>query len=459
MLIKNFSARYNGNYKDIIFSSEINTLNISVITGENGSSKSSILRDITIAALGANEQIKTKSPDITKTHYISNEIQAEFIYQNSINIVSASGTPFDRFPQKLINGKSTKYNSPNYIYIGQRIGTNLLSKKPVVELIIEQLLLKNKELWHNLTIINIFKKVGLLPQIHIEIRKKIVRNFSSSSNRGLLESIERIANKKEKLDNTKDPILRRHSMVSLEKLLIDYDYDDFTDLDYFVSTPPTKTKISIDFDGASLTGSNLEYLALGLASGVLEVSNCNIIGYQNSSSYSIYELSSGEYLWLTSMLALYLTACEKSIILIDEPENSLHPAWQSSFINTLIEICDYKKVSQLIIGTHSPIIVSSLPENTEVISLSNGEDKRSFYAKSVDDILLENFKMPSTRNFYFYSDLQNAINMYANNHQHSKKYKKLITNLCQYRKNLKDSDPAAEILDFLSSELPQDTAS
>ena len=48
----------------------------------------------------------------------------------------------------------------------------------------------------------------------------------------------------------------------------------------------------------------------------------------------------------------------KSLILVDEPEISLHVAWQQEFIDELMEICKLKNM-QAIVATHSPNIVNN----------------------------------------------------------------------------------------------------
>lgn len=61
---------------------------------------------------------------------------------------------------------------------------------------------------------------------------------------------------------------------------------------------------------------------------------------------------------------LYLEK-EDIIILIDEAETSYHPSWQQDYINSIIELAntvlkDYKV--QFVITTHSPLILSDLPD-------------------------------------------------------------------------------------------------
>lgn len=71
----------------------------------------------------------------------------------------------------------------------------------------------------------------------------------------------------------------------------------------------------------------------------------------------IVKLSSGEQNEIVLLYKLIFEVSDKSILLVDEPENSLHVAWQKMIVADLTRIADIKKL-QLIIATHSPVIVS-----------------------------------------------------------------------------------------------------
>lgn len=70
------------------------------------------------------------------------------------------------------------------------------------------------------------------------------------------------------------------------------------------------------------------------------------------------ESSSGELTLIATRVFLATTIQENEIILIDEPENSLHPLWQREYISQLLDIL-YLKQPTIVIATHSPIIVST----------------------------------------------------------------------------------------------------
>ena len=69
-------------------------------------------------------------------------------------------------------------------------------------------------------------------------------------------------------------------------------------------------------------------------------------------------LSSGEKHDFIMFYNLIFNASKGSLILVDEPEISLHIEWQESYLDNLIEICKTNQM-QAIVATHSPNIVST----------------------------------------------------------------------------------------------------
>ncbi|MGL6064142.1 MAG: AAA family ATPase [Fusobacteriaceae bacterium] len=96
--------------------------------------------------------------------------------------------------------------------------------------------------------------------------------------------------------------------------------------------------------------------------------------------FNINELSSGEKQLFIRTLAIKMLEPENSIILIDEPELSLHPKWQQKIVEV------YKKIgknNQIIIATHSPHILGSVRKES-IILLTRGERKEIKVLKSED---------------------------------------------------------------------------
>jgi len=69
------------------------------------------------------------------------------------------------------------------------------------------------------------------------------------------------------------------------------------------------------------------------------------------------DLSSGEQQEVVLLYELLFKVQPGTLVLIDEPEISLHVAWQKQFLDDLFKIVELQKVS-VIIATHSPQIIS-----------------------------------------------------------------------------------------------------
>jgi predicted ATPase len=133
--------------------------------------------------------------------------------------------------------------------------------------------------------------------------------------------------------------------------------------------------------------------------------------------HSADELSAGEKQIFFRGGSLLQMDLNDSIILIDEPELSLHPAWQQKILEF------YKGIgenNQIIIATHSPHIVSSCKKE-EVIVLDR-EDGRSVvksnveetYGWTVEQLLLSVFELKSVRNPEVQEKIDRFKSLYIN---------------------------------------------
>ena len=85
-------------------------------------------------------------------------------------------------------------------------------------------------------------------------------------------------------------------------------------------------------------------------------------------------LGSGYEMMFSLVYSFYMSkqSGKKLIILIDEPELHLHPKLQESFVNFILEI---SKESQVILTTHSPLLIKQLAYNEKVKNIVLKKDK------------------------------------------------------------------------------------
>jgi predicted ATP-binding protein involved in virulence len=79
---------------------------------------------------------------------------------------------------------------------------------------------------------------------------------------------------------------------------------------------------------------------------------------EDGNTLSLTDLSSGEQQEVVLLYELLFRVKPDSLVLIDEPEISLHVAWQKEVLNDLLEIITIKNIT-IITATHSPQIIGN----------------------------------------------------------------------------------------------------
>ena len=145
----------------------------------------------------------------------------------------------------------------------------------------------------------------------------------------------------------------------------------------------------------------------------------NITLFTNSSGdkFDINELSSGEKQLFLRTLAIRMLNPENSIILIDDPELSLHPKWQQRIVDV------YRKIgenNQIIIATHSPHILGSVrkenimlldKDNEGKIVIKTGDELYDSYGQPTERILEDIMGLKTTRNQEIFDKLEKIREM------------------------------------------------
>ena len=153
--------------------------------------------------------------------------------------------------------------------------------------------------------------------------------------------------------------------------------------------------------------------------------------FTNSSGdkFDINELSSGEKQLFLRTLAIKMLNPENSIILIDEPELSLHPKWQQRIVDVYRKI---GKNNQIIIATHSPHILGSVKKENIMLLDKNDEGKiivktsnelYNSYGQPTDRVLKDIMGLETTRNPKVFKLLEEAGELVDKNEYDSEEFK------------------------------------
>lgn len=161
--------------------------------------------------------------------------------------------------------------------------------------------------------------------------------------------------------------------------------------------------------------------------------------------FDINELSSGEKQLFLRTLAIKMLNPENSIILIDEPELSLHPKWQQRIVDVYRKI---GKNNQIIIATHSPHILGSVRKENIMLLDKNedgkivvrtGDELYDSYGQPTDRVLKDIMGLETTRNPKVFKLLEEAGELVDKNEYENEEFKTKYKELREILGN-KDED-------------------
>ena len=173
------------------------------------------------------------------------------------------------------------------------------------------------------------------------------------------------------------------------------------------------------------------------------------------------QLSSGERHLLLQVYELLFVAPPKSLVLLDEPELSLHPNWQMTLIDNLDRALS-NQVCQLLIATHSHMLVSDLPMKRSSVTQVEKDERDNLFANSISDctygwsaeeVLLKVFKTATDRNRYFGERIGKLLEKMGSNTITPKEVKAELNELQEISMHLSKIDPMKQILNTIAQYL------
>ena len=369
--------------------SEQNTC--TVIVGKNGVGKSRILTNIAKAGVK----------------------QAEFqglfdIYPDRDPLVIAISTsPFDKFPSPL---RSRRKDRGSYRYVGMR-GEGMYSPSSAISLISSAsrgLLTKILREDNNVNFLEVFKALSFLPKVdfvfkpaffkidqsEIERRSKSAPYFSVITPDGedgfLVDS---------RYENT------FRELSTEEKSEVAY---AISNVSRFFNARKAFV-LEVDFH-KNLALLDSQEARPYIINSIIILMNIGLVRLTDVLLYkidygelSLKRASSGEQCLVVLMLGIAGHIRDGSLVLIDEPEISLHPRWQEKFMPLLMSSFSKYKNCQFVVATHSPQIVARVgTDQSFILSLPGNalHDAKDFHNKSADFQLAELFDAPGLMNEY-----------------------------------------------------------
>jgi len=258
-------------------------------------------------------------------------------------------------------------------------------------------------------------------------------------------------------NNFKDNIDRSHSIIDFLNRISS---GERSKLKHKPNSPSKRLPINIfdntwDFEDLEMIG-HLESL------DIINLEGIKI--RKSNSTLSINEVSSGEYHMLITLIGMFSSIKSNSIILIDEPEISLHPNWQMKYISFLKKVFSNFSDSHFIVATHSHFLVSDLEgESSSVIALSRDAETNTLsssllkgtdtYGWSAEQVLLDVFDVPTTRNYAVAEKLGLLLDYIADERNDEKAVKNKFFELeLDKLEKLQNTDPLKEVYNTIIKE-------
>lgn len=162
--------------------------------------------------------------------------------------------------------------------------------------------------------------------------------------------------------------------------------------------------------------------------------------------------SSGQISIATALLSLASEIQDGSLVLIDEPELSLHPEWQIKYIDLLLDTFRGYRGCHFIIATHSPLVTSELPPHATLVALDNPDapSAAELAGQSSDVQLAEAFGVTSNNNLHLRDLMLDALRAAADGEAGSSAFRDQVSHLRKITSKLELNDGVRTVVDGLS---------
>jgi predicted ATPase len=139
--------------------------------------------------------------------------------------------------------------------------------------------------------------------------------------------------------------------------------------------------------------------------------------YKASEPIPLNQASSGELTLVATLIFLTVAIAENSVVLVDEPENSLHPRWQIEYVKLLVDLL-YLYQPKIIIASHSPLILNGAEVNLPRVLIFKGVKGvftiHTNESTNVEEIYQDVFNVTTPRNRFVSERVVEKMNALTN---------------------------------------------
>lgn len=454
------------------FDSETNEIFTSLVIGNNGAGKSYILSIITSIFRyleGIKEEKKIPEMKHFKIEYMLNGNHFEINYiekKTYIKNYKEVTIKEVELPKRLL-GSSFSVNdkfiySDNsteslYKYLGVRGSESGTGTKTHQKKIGESLINLSADKEKYKYVKSIFDFLGYKPKIQLKYKLRNI-NYFFKNDLSLEEFNNYFANWRERSKRKTEPFYYKHYNDMKNNKEIENVYE------FLHNTKINRMKknefiYDISFDSQSEQSDIVEEFKYLKKLMNLDLISSPEIELIKDGSFSLENASSGEFHFLFNLINILSQIEQNSLILVDEPEISLHPEWQCRYVNILHTILSNYKSCHLIIASHSHFLASDLPIKSSTITRVTNDNKLitgeiydySTYGWSIENILYNVFNTKTSRNYYLERDIEKLLKMLSDIDSNKEELKYIVSKI--EKLNIPTNDPLNELIDKVRGSL------
>lgn len=184
---------------------------------------------------------------------------------------------------------------------------------------------------------------------------------------------------------------------------------------FWIDQEVTKIEQSVNRDFASV----LRNESLLRRTGYLERINV-YLERRDGMAIPLADASSGELSLISSLIFIAALPRNTRVLLVDEPENSLHPRWQREYVDLLSVAVGYSEL-RVAIATHAPILVTGALNQDrariDVFRVQSHEQLKplvfdlSMPSQNIEQILWEAFEVITPANHFVSEQMVEVVNL------------------------------------------------
>ncbi|MEN0116734.1 MAG: ATP-binding protein [Agrobacterium cavarae] len=442
---------------------------ITAVIGKNGTGKSHLLTSIvqTFVALEELQTAKKSSVSNLPLEYLSYKIDGQHctverrankrmelkVNQREVDIfdfplpkrvVALTISPFDKFPvPRPVRHSVAPASWSLYQYLGLRDRFYKASIENLLFRSLNNLFEESEnEPLRRINIGAVFAYLGLLPKLTVVYRVRIASEVKRALKLG--QSL------------LFPGVIKDHDQRSRLEEMIGAGFDEHYQRDLMELALKKEERKCIrttaNFEQGGEVDETFKLLQPLRRAGFLRISGVEVTQTDGLVS-DLKRASSGQLSMISALLSLASVITNASLVLIDEPELSLHPEWQVDYVGLLLRTFARFPGCHFVIATHSPLVVSKLPPHAKVIALDRADlpPPQDMAGQSSDYLLAEVFGSPSKGNLYVRERVSSALRLAGNGEAHTETFAVMLADLQKLAAELDQDDPARKLISDLAN--------